>query len=117
MSSALSEPTFEQVPLALVDEPDMAVRQSFDPVALDELTDSIRSYGVIQPLALVRTGERYRVACGHRRSIAAVLAGREMVPAMIYPEGSPLEEVIKNHENTRREKVNPADEALHFKRL
>ncbi len=106
-----------RVPLDLVDEPHITMRQSFDPDALDELVESIRAVGVIQPLALVRTGERFRVAAGHRRAIAAVLAGCAEVPANVYPEGTPIEEVLKNHENSRREKVNPGDEALYFRRL
>lgn len=93
------------------------MRQSFDEKALDELTASIREFGVIQPVAVVRDGKRYRVAAGHRRCIAAVHAGLEEIPAVIFPENTPLEEVIKVHENTRREKVNPADEAKYFRRL
>jgi ParB family chromosome partitioning protein len=117
MSASLTTPELMRVAIDLVDEPDITMRQSFDPGALDELVDSIRAVGIIQPLALVRTGERFRVAAGHRRAIAAVLAGCAEVPANVYPEGTPIEEVLKNHENTRREKVNPGDEALYFKRL
>lgn len=117
MSATANEPELMRVSLDLVDEPDIAMRQSFDPVAMEDLVDSMRAVGVIQPLALVRCGERFRVAAGHRRSIAAVLAGLSEVPANVYPEGTPLEEILKNHENGKRERVNPADEAQYFMRL
>jgi ParB family chromosome partitioning protein len=117
MSATAPGPIAMNVPVDLIDEPDIAMRQSFDPAAMDDLVDSIRAHGVIQSLALVRAGERYRVAAGHRRSIAAVLAGLTEVPARVWPEGSPVEEILKFEENARREKVNPADEALYFMRL
>src|SRR5213079_2085192 len=105
------------VSLDLVDTPEDAMRQSFDDEKMQELIDSIRAHGVIQPVALVRTGDRFRVAAGHRRSVAAVHAGLDVIPAQVYPQGTPMEEAIKNHENAFREDVNPADEALYFKRL
>lgn len=117
MSATLYKPAFQEIDIALIDEPDNAMRTRFDQHAMEDLADSIRDNGLIQPIAVVRSGGRYRVAAGHRRSIACVLAGLATVPAMVYPENTPLEEVIKNHENSRREKVNAADEAQYFKRL
>jgi len=117
VSAPAAGPVLQTVPIDLIDEPDLPMRQSFDPQAMEELVISIRANGVIQSLALVRNGERYRVAAGHRRSIAARIAGLKEVPAAVYPEGTPLEEVLKVEENSRRERVNPADEALYFAKL
>lgn len=117
MTGAFGEPELMRVDTDLLNEPDIAMRQSFDPQALDELVESVRAYGVIQSLVLIRDGERFRVAAGHRRSIAAVLAGRPNVPALVFPEGTPIEEALKFAENSKRERVNPGDEALYFKRL
>ena len=117
MMTALQPIALTYVPLELIDEPTFAMRQSFDPVAMEELVDSIRNNGVIQSLALVKTGDRYRVAAGHRRSIAARMAGLDEVPAAVYPENTPVEEILKIEENQRRERVNPADEALYLAKL
>lgn len=117
MNPTLTAPVLMSVSLALIDEPYHAMRQSFDPIDMAELVESIKAYGVIQSLALVRVGARYRVAAGHRRRVAAKIAGLAEVPANVYPEGTPLEEIVKVEENTKREKVNPADEALYYARL
>lgn len=117
MSAEVGRPRLMYVPLDLIDEPDEAMRQTFDPHKMDELIESIRAHGVIQPVALVQAGDRYRVAAGHRRSIAAVAAGLDEIPAAVYPEGTPTEEAVKNHENAFREEVNPAEEALYFQRV
>lgn len=114
MNSAAATPNLMTVALELIDQPLTAMRQTFDPQDMEDLVQSIRTYGVIQSLALVRTGARYRVAAGHRRSIAAKLAGLTEVPAQVYPEGTPIEEILKVEENTKRERVNPADEALYY---
>jgi ParB/RepB/Spo0J family partition protein len=112
-----ASPVLQSVPIRLIDEPDLPMRQSFDPTAMEELVASIRAHGVIQSLALVQNGERYRVAAGHRRAIAARIAGLKEVPAAVYPENTPLEEILKVEENNRRERVNPADEALYYAKL
>lgn len=117
MSRALDPPELMTVSIDLIDEPEFAMRQSFDPKQMEELVESIRAHGIIQTLALVRNGERFRVAAGHRRSIAARLAGLRAVPANVYPEHTPLEEIIKVEENRQRERVNPADEALYYAKL
>lgn len=117
MSAVGLRPELMRVPVALLNEPDIAMRQSFDPLQLEELVESIRAHGILQNLVLIRAGERYTVAAGHRRSIAAVLAGLDEVPALVFPEGTPAEEAMKVAENSARERVNPADEALYFNRL
>lgn len=117
MSTAVFRPELMYVPLLLVDEPDIAMRETFDPSAMDELIESIQSHGVIEAVVLIRNGERFRIAAGHRRSIAAVAAGLELIPASVYPEGTPTEEALKNHENAFREEVNAAQEALYFERI
>lgn len=117
MTSATRPYEFMDVNLDLVDSPDDAMRQTFDPTKLEELIDSIRQTGLINPPSLVRAGERYRVVEGHRRTVACVAAGLPVIPAKVYPEGTPNEEVLKNHENAFREDVNAAEEAVYFNKL
>jgi ParB/RepB/Spo0J family partition protein len=102
------------VDVALIDEPDNPMRETFDPQKMDELIQSIKEVGLIQPPSLIRTNGRFRVAAGHRRCLAASAAGLEKIHALVYPEGTPTEEALKNHENAFREDVNPAQEALYF---
>ena len=107
---------FMEVVLDLIDEPDNAMRASFDPRALDELIDSMRVHGLLQPIGIVIRGARYEIGWGHRRSIAAARLGWERITARVFPEGTSLE-AAKCAENSDREDVNPADEAEYFQRL
>lgn len=111
---AVARPTFEYVRLDLLDEPDLAMRQSFDPIKLEELAQSMREIGIIQSLLIERRGDRFEVKAGHRRTLAAKMAGLAVVPAMIVPQGWEYGEAAKNAENGAREDVNPADEAVYF---
>src|SRR4029077_12883844 len=68
-------------------------------------------------LVLVRAGDRYRIAAGHRRSIALERAGFTSARALVFPDGTPLEQAIKVDENAQQERVNPAAEATYYKWL
>lgn len=92
-------------------------RKEFDEDALLELADSIRQYGILQPLIVQRKKEYYEIIAGERRWRAAKLAGLKEVPAIIK-EFSPQEVVeISLIENIQRENLNPIEEAVAFKRL
>lgn len=104
------------VALELIDEPDLAMRQTFDEEKMEELAASIAVHGVIQSLALIENGERMTIAAGHRRYLGATMARIKFVPARVYPAGTDPES-IKVHENAFREDVNPAEEAIYYKSL
>lgn len=92
-------------------------RKEFDEDALLELADSIRQYGILQPLIVQRKKEYYEIIAGERRWRAAKLAGLKEVPVIIK-EFSPQEVVeISLIENIQRENLNPIEEAVAFKRL
>ena len=90
-------------------------RQYFDPAALDELTESIRLKGVIQPIVVREdeAGAIYLVA-GERRLKASNNAGLTTIPA-IFTDGNPLE--ISLIENLQRENLKPIEEAEAFRRI
>ena len=92
-------------------------RQYFDEAALEELADSIRTYGIIQPLILMDCGDYYSIIAGERRFRAARLANLDSVPAIIkeYTELESLQ--IALIENIQREDLTPIEEALCYKRL
>jgi ParB family transcriptional regulator, chromosome partitioning protein len=99
------------------------VRQKMDKAKLQELTESIREKGVIQPILLCpHQGEadspvRYRIIAGERRYRAATAAGYTEIPAIIWEvkEGEELD--LQLIENLQREDVHPLDEALGFERM
>lgn len=101
----------------LIDEPELPARTAMDETKLDDLTSSIRANGVISPIAVVPKGDRYKVIAGHRRTIAGRRAGLVMMPCFVYPDESVDLTVIQAHENSRREDLNPADEAIWFDEL
>ncbi len=92
-------------------------RTHFSPERLEELAQSIRVNGVIQPLIVRRVGERYEIVAGERRWRAAKLAGLAAVPVVIqdFAEDRLLELALI--ENIQREDLNPMEIALAFERL
>ena len=92
-------------------------RKDFDEDALMELSESIKQFGVLQPLLVQKKGKYYEIIAGERRWRAAKLAGIKKVPAIIK-EFSPQEVVeISLIENIQRENLNAIEEAHAFKRL
>ncbi len=92
-------------------------RKQFDEDALMELADSIKQFGIIQPLIVQEKNGFYEIIAGERRWRAAKLAGLKEVP-VIVKDYSDLEVVeISLIENIQRENLNPIEEALAYKRL
>lgn len=92
-------------------------RKKFDEDSLQELADSIKQYGIIQPLILQKKGKYYEIIAGERRWRAARMAGLKEVPAIIK-EYSPQEVIeIALIENIQREDLNPIEEAQTYQRL
>lgn len=92
-------------------------RKNFDEDALHELAESIKQYGIIQPLVVQKKGKFYEIIAGERRWRAARLAGLKKVPVIIkdYTEQEIVE--ISIIENIQREDLNPIEEALAYQRL
>ena len=93
-------------------------RTDFDEEALNELTESIRLHGVLQPL-LVRPvpGGRYQIVAGERRWRAARQAGLSEVPVIIRDLDDTQVMLLAMIENLQREQLNPAEEAEGYRRL
>ena len=92
-------------------------RKHFEEDALLELADSIKQYGVLQPLLVRKRKDYYEIIAGERRWRAAKLAGVKEVPVIIkeYTEQQAVE--IALIENIQRENLNPIEEAMAFKEL
>lgn len=92
-------------------------RKHFDEEKLEELAQSIRTYGIVQPIIVQRSGDRYKIIAGERRYRAARLAGLSEVPVVIkeYSEMEFME--VSLVENLQREDLNPIEEAQAMRML
>lgn len=92
-------------------------RKNFSEDELHELAESIKKHGVIQPLLVEKNGDRYTIVAGERRWRAAKIAGLTKIPVIVgeYSDQEKME--IQLIENIQREKLNPIEEAMAFKKL
>ena len=105
------------VPILKVEPNPNQPRRQFDDDSLQELADSVKQYGILQPLIVKKHDKFYEIIAGERRWRAAKLAGLKEVPVLIrdYAENEIVE--IALIENIQREDLNPIEEALAYKRL
>ena len=115
------EPTTEsdqrEIDIDLLEPNRFQPRQVFLEAKLEELAQSIRVHGFIQPIVVRRAGERYQIIAGERRWRAAQRLGLSRVPVVIrsISDGSLLE--VSLIENIQRENLNPIEEAKAYHRL
>lgn len=106
-----------EIRVVLIDDPELAMRETFEEDDLQELIDDIRVNGVQIPLIVEPFGDRYRVIAGHRRITAARALGAETVPCDVRAPSEMDVEAIKILENDVREQVNAAEAGVYLKRL
>lgn len=92
-------------------------RLTFNQNALMELSSSIRSHGIIQPLTVRRIGDKYEIIAGERRYKAAQLAGLTQVPVIITDLNDNDSAEVAIIENTHRKDMTPIEEAKSYKKL
>ena len=95
-------------------------RAQMDDARLDELAQSIKSNGVIQPIVVRKAGDRFQIIAGERRWRAAQKAGLLRVPVVVRDVAAGQERSLLEMaliENIQRENLNPIDEALAYRRL
>ena len=93
-------------------------RKYFEEGALEQLADSIKEHGLIQPILVAPIGEdRYRIIAGERRWRACRMAGLEEVPAIIREYTPQKISEVSLIENLQREDLNPIEEALGYRNL
>lgn len=113
---AMKEPV-TKVKLSLVEPNREQPRKNFDEDGLAELADSIKQYGIIQPLIVQDKKDYFEIIAGERRWRAAKLAGLKEIPVIIRDLSDQEIMEISLIENIQREDLNPIEEALAFKRL
>lgn len=115
-TATASEETNE-IAIELIDPSPLQPRSVFDDGKLDELANSIRTNGVVQPVLLRRKGNRFELIAGERRWRAAELAGLIKIPAVIRSVSDDKVLEIALIENIQREDLNPIEEARAYKKL
>lgn len=107
-----------QVPLDQISPNPYQPRKTFNEASIEELARSVREHGIVQPLLVTRSGDRFKLIAGERRFRAAYKAGLQTVPVVIkddIKEGDVLE--IALIENIQREDLNPIEEANAYHQL
>jgi ParB family chromosome partitioning protein len=117
-AAASSGGTSNEIPLALIEPNPFQPRTHFDPEALQELAESIKSLGVIQPITVRRLSDRtYQIISGERRFQACKLAGLTTIPAYVRTADDEQMHEMAIVENVQRQDLNPIEIGLAYKRL
>jgi ParB family transcriptional regulator, chromosome partitioning protein len=107
-----------EIPISQIQPNPFQPRKTFNEASIDELARSVREHGIVQPLVVTRSGDKYKLIAGERRFRAAQKAGLTTVPALIkemMAEGDALQ--IALIENIQREDLNPIEEAMAYHQL
>nr|WP_290694023.1 ParB/RepB/Spo0J family partition protein [Halomonas sp. UBA3074] len=113
-----AEDRLERLPLGQLTRGKYQPRRDIQPEALEELADSIRAQGVMQPIVVRPIGvDRYEIIAGERRWRAAQLAELDVIPAVIREVSDEVALALALIENIQRENLNAVEEAMALKRL
>lgn len=99
------------VKISLIDVNKNQPRKNFDQKALEELAESIRANGLLQPIVLIRKGERYEIVAGERRFRAFRILGESTIPAIVKNLTNRQAMELALVENLQREDLSPIEEA------
>jgi ParB family chromosome partitioning protein len=111
-------PGLAEIPISQIQPNPYQPRKTFNEASIEELARSVREHGIVQPLVVTRSGDKYKLIAGERRFRAAQKAGLTTVPALIkemMQEGDALQ--IALIENIQREDLNPIEEAMAYHQL
>ena len=115
-----SEPAvsgLQEMDIYLIDTNEGQPRKTFDKEKLEELAESVKLHGVVQPIVVRKLGERYSIIAGERRYRAARMAGLATVPVVVRDMDEMQAREVALIENIQRENLNPIEEAAAIKSL
>lgn len=115
--SEISEKGEKMVKINMIEPNRNQPRRNFEEDSLLELADSIKQFGVLQPLIVRKQNDYYEIIAGERRWRAAKLAGIKEIPVIVKDYSKQEIVEIALIENIQRENLNPIEEAMAFKRL
>lgn len=111
------EQSIMQIPITDIIPNRFQPRLNFDDRGLEELANSIKQHGIIQPLVLRRVSDKYEIIAGERRYKAATIAGLAKVPAIIAQVDDKQSAEVAIVENVQRRNLTPIEEARSYKNL
>jgi len=112
-----SADSVREIPVELIDRNPYQTRTHFDEIALNELADSIKASGVVQPITVRKHAERFQLITGERRWLASQRAGKVTVPAIVRQVSNEQAMEITIIENLQREDLNAVEQAHAYERL
>ena len=92
-------------------------RERFDEEGLEDLADSIKEHGVIQPIIVRKLGDKYELIAGERRTKASSLAGLTTIPAIVREMDDKESAKVSLLENLQRKNLTAIEEAKTYKRI
>src|ERR1700756_2787837 len=118
MPAAQSTGNAQEIPIDSIDPNPYQTRRRINESALEELSQSIRATGVVQPVVLRPiANSRYQIVAGERRWLASKRAGKTSIPAVVRQISNEQSMEITIIENLQREDLNPVEQARAFERL
>lgn len=106
-----------EIDIDLIEANPAQPRTTFAEASLEELAQSIRANGVIQPIVLRRVGDKYQIVAGERRWRASQRAGLRKIPAVVKDVSDEKLLELALIENIQRQELNPVEEALAYRKL
>jgi len=117
VAPAVGAPGFQEIAVGLVDPSPYQARREIAPEQLQELAESIRAEGLLQPIVVRRQGERFQLIAGERRWRAFQLLKIKVIPARLVEASDASSAAIGLIENLQREGLNPLEEAQGYASL
>lgn len=114
---APAAPGFQEVPVLAVEPSPYQARREISPEQLSELAESIRSEGLLQPIVVRKTGDKFQLIAGERRWRAFQLLKIKTIPARVVEASNASSAAIGLIENLQREGLNPIEEAYGYASL
>jgi len=108
---------YVEVPVCSISAPEAPLRVALEQGGLDELTQSVRVLGLLQPLVVKRAPHGFEVIAGHRRLLACRMAPLERVPCMVVASDAEVEQAITLAENVQRQDLSPVEEGHAIRRM
>jgi len=117
VSEVIDRPRAVEIPVDRLSPNPFQPRRSFTEEGLEQLADSIRHHGILQPIVVRPSGDGYQLIAGERRWRAAQIAGLQRIPAVVRELDDPSMVQVALIENLQREDLNPIEEASAYRRL
>jgi len=106
-----------KIPVDLIEANPMQPRQVFDHEDLENLIESIKAHGILQPLIVTKTDDGYQLIAGERRLRAAKIIGLTTVPVLVREAGEQEKLELALIENIQRKNLNPIEKAVAYQRF